>query len=873
MPSEHTIRRWQQADRLLEQALDRPPSGRRAFLEQATEDDEALREEVLAWLEADSAAGPFLERPVVTPSGTPAFLLPEPSAADLSGQRIGPYRLLEILGHGGMATVYRAQREDEFRRQVAIKVLRGDLPLPELTRRLRVERQVLAQLEHPSIARLYDGGTTPDGRPFLVMELIEGAPIDVHCRRRKLSLEARLRLFVKVCAAVEYAHRNLLVHRDLKPSNILVTADGEPKLLDFGIAKLLDGRRFDLSLDATHTDYRPMTPSFASPEQVRGDAVTTASDVYSLGVVLFHVLTGQSPYRPRSDRAHPAASLLEHEPRKPSEVEASFARQLRGDLDVIVLKALRKEPGRRYGSVRELAEDLDRSLSHRPVLARPETFGYRMVKLLRRHTVASAAVAGLILSIVGFLAVTLLQSGQVARERDLANAERDRARQTTDFLLGLLSSANPEHTLGEDLTVRQVLDRGAARIDRLADQPALQAASLVTIGRVYRELGLADEARPLLERSLELRRRLHGETHLEVAESLRELALLLQDLELHAEAEQPFRESLEMLRQLYGDHHPRVAEALGDLGHALFRQNRYPEAEQNLRLALERTEALAPEQVPVYADFLNNLGLVLHNQGVFEEAERLYRAALERTRESKGTHPDLAPPLYNLAILLQETGRLEPAQALLDESLELRRKVYGDRHPAVARAAYRSARLAHDREDLEQAETLYREALSIAREVPGERSTAIAVCRHLTQILAAEGRQAEGEALLREAVHLQELLTGEPSLETANLLDELAEHLMDDPKRLAEAEDLVRRSLDVDRQILGADHPWVARSEILLARVVLRRGRTEEARRTAERALPVVREFHASRDVDSQREFWAEVVAQAERVLASSGLG
>ena len=867
MPFEREAQ-WARVDRLLEQALDRPPSERETYIERATAGEPEVRREVLDLLRADATAEGFLER-----SALPVRIAGD-GGPDLSGTRLGPYRLLRQLGRGGMSTVYLAEREEGFRRQVAIKVLQGVFPLRELRRRLHTERQILASLEHPHIARLYDGGNTRDGQPYLVMEYVRGEPLDEYCRRRDPSLEEKLRLFLQICDAVEYAHRNLLVHRDLKPANILVTAEGEPKLLDFGIAKLLDVDHFDGPTGAaTRTGLRPMTPAFASPEQVRGGPVTTASDVYSLGVLLFHLLTGESPYRPGEDHPHALeAAVLEQVPPKPSDrTEGALARRLRGDLDTIVLKALRKEAPRRYGSARELAEDVERFLSHRPVLARPETLGYRAVKLVRRHTWGVLASFALLLLIVGFAAVAAVQSARLARERDDVQAERNRARQTSEFLLDLLSRPDPAQARGEELTVREVLDRGAERVDRLSDQPSLQAASLTTIGRVYRELGLFDEARSPLERSLELRRELRREAHPEIAESLRELALLDQEIGDAAAAETHFREALAMLQGLYGRRHPRVAEILNDLGLLLYEQERYDDAEPLLREALDQTRELLPEDDLRLAHVLNNLGLLLHDRGDLDGAERMYRESLELTREEVGeTHPDTASSLNNLAVLLHDRGDLEGAQEFHRKSLELRRRLYGDRHPAVAVAAYNVARLDHSLGHANRAEKLYREALTITREVLGDEHRYVAIMsHHFGRLLRDQGKLEEAEARLLESLELKRRIAGATRPAVTEVLVELA-RLRESQQRLGDAEKLFRRALDIGLRNREADDPELARAKVLLAQLLIRRGERAEARRLAREALPVLHTEGERVDRPDLRELWSRILEQAETVLAES---
>lgn len=382
--------RWREVDRVFEAALDRPPGERTAFLEAACAGDLALHREVERLLAADAREAVFLDRPADEVSGL--------MVGESAEQRcLGPYRLLRAIGCGGMGTVFLAMRDDEqYERLVAVKILRSGLEDTELRRRFLAERQILARLEHPNIARLYDGGSTEDGRPYLVMELIEGLPIDEYCDRHRLTIDQRLALFLRICSAVQYTHQNLLVHRDIKPANILVTSQGEPKLLDFGIAKLLEPQA---AADfRTRSGMRVMTPSYASPEQMKGEAITTASDVYSLGVLLHELLSGRSPYPAEGGTEKPSTALLRSGKPSPEEIAAArgsrpaaLRRRLVGDLDTIVLMALREEPARRYESVARLSSDLERHLQHLPISARPNTLGYRTRKLVRRYRAALAA--------------------------------------------------------------------------------------------------------------------------------------------------------------------------------------------------------------------------------------------------------------------------------------------------------------------------------------------------------------------------------------------------------------------------------------------------------------------------------------------------
>ncbi len=443
-----TTERWQKVKNVLDEALERETGVRQAFLAEACDGDEELRREVESLLQSEPEIGDFIETPVFR-------ILPEDDAPPAVGQRIGVYRVVQQIGRGGMGSVYLAERADEeFERRVALKVIRRGMDTDEIVRRFRSERQILAHLDHENVAKLLDGGTTEDGRPYFVMEYVEGQPIDEYCDARKLPIRRRLELFQQVCSAVHFAHQNLVVHRDLKPGNILVTPAGVPKLLDFGIAKLLEP---DQALAFTRLDLRPMTPAYASPEQVRGEAITTSSDVYSLGVLLYGLLTGHLPYRPSSrDPESLAKAICEESPPRPSSVigrvkesktpegsavestpesmsqagngdERHLRRQLAGDLDNIVLKAMSKEPRRRYTSVDQLSNDIGRHLQGLPVVARKDTLGYRTAKFVGRHKVGVSLAALFLLLIIGFgITVTVLLQ-QAIRERERAESEKTRA--------------------------------------------------------------------------------------------------------------------------------------------------------------------------------------------------------------------------------------------------------------------------------------------------------------------------------------------------------------------------------------------------------------------------------------------------------------
>ena len=496
---------WRQVRQILEQALELTAARRPAYLESACAGNTALRREVETLIAADEQAGTgFLAGNAVEASTTLAA--PE-EPVSLAGARIGPYQIVEEIGHGGMGTVYRAVRaDDQYRKQVAIKVVRAGLGDEFRVHRFRAERQILANLDHANIARLLDGGTTEDGRPYVVMEYIEGQSIDEYCDQRKLAVAERLNLFRTVCSAVAYAHQRLVIHRDIKPANILVTKDGEPKLLDFGIAKILDSE--DSGAEQTVTVMRLMTPEYASPEQVRGEPITTASDVYSLGIVLYGLLTGQRPYGRASRVARDIVqAVIETEPEKPSasitradtataqiasetrdEVPEKLQRRLRGDLDNIVLKALRKEPERRYASVEQFSEDIRRHLEGLPVIARPDTFFYRSSKFVRRHKAGVAAAIVVLLTLVVGLAVTV-------HETFIARAERAKAEQRFNDLRKLANSLLFEvhdaiQTLPGATPARKlIVDRALQYLDALAKEAKGDLSLQRELGAAYEKVG------------------------------------------------------------------------------------------------------------------------------------------------------------------------------------------------------------------------------------------------------------------------------------------------------------------------------------------------------------------------------------------------
>ena len=794
------MERWQEIESVLHAALEVEDSERDGFLSKTCDGDPDLLEEVRSLLESLDQAGSFLEGSATEQlPDWPAELADSPE----TGRRVGPYRLLEEIGQGGMSTVYLAVRDDrEYQQRVAVKLIKRGLDTDSVLRRFRNERQILASLDHPNIANLYDGGTAGDGRPYFVMELIEGTCIDDFCDRRRLSVVERIELMRQVCSAVYYAHKNLVVHRDIKPGNILVTDDGVPKLLDFGIAKLLDPESFPQTVEKTRTTLRPMTPKYASPEQLAGQRITTASDVYSLGMLLAKLLTGRLP----GERASGSAD------RSPRTENGPAGGRLSGDLEKIVAMALREEPERRYDSVEQLSEDLGRYLEGRPVRAQRDTFGYRAGKFLRRQKIAVALTAAFLLLVAGFLADRVRQAQETARQRDRAELERDRAEQVSTLLFDLFASFDPVEARGDTVTARELLQRGAQRVEgELADQPLVQASAFDTIGKVYQGLGLYDQALPLLDRALGLRRAELGEDHLEVAASLATLGSLASTMADYPRSEELHRQALAIQRQRHGEQHLEVAATLTALTLALLRQGRYEEARSHQQEALDIQRPLLDGDDPALATSLSNLGHVLFEQGDVQAAEELSREALEIRRRILGDdHPDVASNLHNLAVALARQGDFEGAEPLMREALAVRHKILGEKHPDVASVLHGLGSLLTRTGDLEEAEELMRRALAMRRELLGENHVDLAKnLSALASLLRVRGDLEAAAAHYREALEIGYRTIGRGHPGQAYALLELGQILVQLDKA-REALPVLQEAYEIRRRALPEASPLTA---------------------------------------------------------------
>jgi serine/threonine-protein kinase len=854
---------WPRLDAAFQGALELPAGQRAGFLDRECGIDTDLRAEVDAMLAADEPHHALRIERLVRDEHA---VWPEPDP--FVGILLGAWRVIAPIGLGGMGTVYLAERADgQYEQRVALKLIRGSAQQPRTSARFKAEAYILGRLSHPNIARLLDAGFTPEGSAYLVMEHVDGNAVTTHCDAYRLTVEERLRLFRVVCDATQHAHQSLIVHRDLKPSNIYVSRTGDVKLLDFGIAKLLESDH-PLANQTTH-EMRALTPAYAAPEQLRGELVTTAADVYVLGAVLYELLTGQrhSSDDPHGDAARdfpkvplaPSVSVRRRFTAKNDEERIALAqaaaarrttpsrlvRRLTGDLDRVVLKALQPEPRRRYHSAGQLADDIDRLLDGRPVVAQPDTLTYRARRFIGRHRVGVSMVAALCVIAVSFAVVTALQARAVAAERDRARLEARRAERVSTLVTDLFKLAEPAVGRGDTISARELLDQGSHRIAlEFQDDPLTQAALFKAVARVYGNLGLHDAAIGVLQRALALERTATGEATLAQADTLHLLADRHASKNAYATAESQYRDALALRRRLHASD-AELATTLDSLGWTLGLVGKFDEARALLEESVAiRRKAPGPPGNDLVAG-LYRLGLLLHRSGEVARAETLFREAADAGRKISEPSPAKVTNLLELASVVADFDH-EPAKAepLYREALSMARAIYPSDHQDVVTCLNELARNLLNLKKTPEAEAVAREGMAMAQRLYGDRHDATVIAwRTLASVLRAQGRLNETEQLLRRALTEARALFGEGNPSMLIVSRTLAS-VLEQQGRFKDALTLREDELARTIKALGEADVFVAIGLTGLGRHGLASGRFKLAETYFTRALAVRQKIH-----------------------------
>ena len=866
--------RWRRIEAIFNDALELHPSQRTTFLAEACSTDVELRKEVQELLRSSEKTAKLLAEPI---EGVVQDLV---SAEALVGRTVGHYKIIRTLGEGGMGKVYLAERSDqEYQTKVAIKTISTFLGSQNrMLERFRSERQILANLQHANIARLLDGGVTSEGLPYLVMEYVDGEPIHDYCLRHSLRLKDRLCLFGKVCSAIEYAHHHLVIHRDIKPANILVDAAGEPRLLDFGIAKLIEQVPDTASPVLASATECLMTPEYASPEQIRGEPVSTATDIYALGVLLYELLTGQRPYQFEThSHLEMARVICQKEPTAPSAVVKarrtdSSTENPGTDLDNIVLMAMRKNPTERYASVATFWADIQAYLNGYPVLARQQSWSYRAAKFIKRHKVGFSAAVISVVALIGFS----IGMGILARR---ANQEQKKAQKEAEFLASMFRAASPDEAKGREITARELLDRGAERINiELAAEPEIRMPLVVDMAQAYSDLGAYDKGLALLNRSSSVSL-LNKLTFAQQAEAFETEGTLYRLKSNYKAAEPLFRRALALRRNTLRASDPLIAQSLTTLGECLYLQQQDLEAESLLREALRIRRSSPPDNAddvrnylalllkrkgefneavellseavaislrvggtdsPSYGQSLHNWASALIDVGDLGQAETRLRELLDVRRRVLGrTHPAITYTLNNLGFVLLEEGKPSAAEPYLKENLQLRLQVYGRENPGVISGWNNWARFLHATGQFEEARKSYQRALDIALKEGPETWTVAQIKANLGRLAFDQKDHKQAEDLEEEALSVRRKLGGpeKPVIATSLLDLAIIRLYLGDA---AGAESLCRQAVAIREKALTGDNPAILQAKLRLAETLMVSRRFKEANGELEWAVHYV---------------------------------
>ncbi len=842
--------RFDRMERLFKAALMHPPEERASFLEAACPDDPSLLEEVQSLLQADAEADgrEFLEKPITSLTGLTEHLQNADNEPPnrLIGTEIGPYSVIRFIGHGGMGDVYLVQRDEPFRQQLALKIIRPGMDTREVTRRFEMERQILASLNHPNIGRLFDGGVTADGLPYFAMEFVDGTPITGYADARSMAISDRLRLFQDVCRAVHHAHQNLVIHRDLKPSNILVTGDRIPKLLDFGIAKLLNPHLGPVDAPITSTNVRAMTPEYASPEQAMGESLTTASDIYSLGVILYELLSGQRPYYFRRKTSEEIASVLhDSDPLPPSSVIARprtikrgtesvaidpatvsrargltperLRKRLEGDLDNIVLMAMKKEPERRYKSAEQMADDIERYIEGKPIIAHRDSPGYRLRKYVQRHRVQAIATSIILFLLIIGSVVTVYQANQVLHERDRARLEADRSEEVTRFLVSLFEASDPSYAPGETLTAAGLLENGAEKIDlELTDQPSIQATLYTVIGTAYVNLGEYDRADKILRKSLKILRERPGEEE-NLAQTLYLLGLANEAMTSFDEAVGYYSEGLEIEARRGSLTTPTYIVGLYHLGIVTHFRGDQGRADSLFDQWESLYKQVTDHSDPELAEATFGMARVYFARREFEKAEEYVTAALDSWLSRYGPwHANVASTQMLLGSVQLALGEKEKAEATTLQALEKLERLYPGGHRDIATTYEQLGRVYTELDEPDRAEEYFRHAIDLWNNSSYGDSLSTALARaNLANFYLTTRRYQSAREQFGISYSVLRIILGEKNLVTTRIRISLAESLIG-LGDIGEARTLLTSSIERLQQDRDDTHPLLRKARRLL---------------------------------------------------------
>ena len=864
-----TPERWQQVREVLEKALEAAPEQRCAILERDCSGDDSLRQEVEVLLaSSDEIRSSFLE------AALPGHAM---DSCEIAGTAIGRYRLLQKIGEGGMGEVWLAEQEEPVHRRAALKLVKAGMNTREVIARFESERQALALMDHPAIARVFDAGSTPRGAPYFVMEYIAGVPVTDYCDQHRLSIRERLELFMHICEGVQHAHQKAIIHRDLKPSNILVAeVDGRaaPKIIDFGVAKALTQR---LTADTLCTRAGALvgTPEYMSPEQAgpSGEDIDTRTDVYSLGVIYYELLAGEPPLELRKIAFDEfLRRLREDDPPKPStkfstldqatstEVARkrqaepqTLVRQMRGDLDAIALRALEKDRTRRYVSPSDFAADIGRYLRNEAVLAVPASAAYRARKFAHRHRVALAVVCAFLLVLVAAAAVSIRQSIRANREAAVAQAVNAFLQNDLLAQASAATQSGPKAKPDPDLKVRTALDRAAARITGKFDrQPEVEAAIRDTIGRTYMELGLYPESRKQLERALDLQRRVLGAENPQTLQTASRLGGVVWRQGKYSEAEAMLRRTLEIQRRVSGAKHPETLSSMTELANVYGMLGKHPQAEALYSQTLKiQRHVLGPEQSDTL-NSMNGLAETYEAEGKYAQAEALYGQTLEIRRRVLGSeHPATLMSMHALANVYYEQSKYAQAEALWGQTLEMRRRVLGLEHPDTLSSMNNLAAVSYEQGKYAQAEGIYSQVMEVKRRVLGsEHPSTLMSMSGLAGVDSQQGKYSDAEALIGQTLEISRRVLGTEHPETLYFMNNLAS-VHTRQGKYAQAEAGFSQTLEIERRVLGPEHPLTLGTLSDIASMYQRQRRYALAETYAAQALAGRRHALGSEDPDT----------------------